>query len=60
MPGGWIDKYIKGRIVAQGGSSQVRGVHDTELFTSSARVAAVRIVITIATEDLELHNIPTI
>ena len=50
---GSIDKY-KGRIIAQG-FSQVRRIHYNEVFTSTARMAAMRAVVAIvAVENLEL------
>jgi len=55
-PDGSIDQY-KGRIVAQG-FSQVQGVHYNEVFASTARMAAVRAVLTMAAaEDLELDSV---
>ncbi len=55
-PNGSIDKY-KGQVVAQG-FSQVCGIHYNEVFTSTARMAAVHTVIVIAAaEDLELETV---
>jgi len=56
LPDGSIDKY-KGHIVAQG-YSQVQGIHYNEIFASTARMAAMRAVLAIATaEDLELESV---
>ncbi len=55
-PEGLIDKY-KARLVAQG-FSQIPGIHYSEVFTSTARFAAVRTVIALAAiEDLELEAV---
>ena len=53
---GLVDKY-KGRVVAQG-FSQIPGIHYTEVFASTARMAAMRTVMAIAaTEDMELESV---
>jgi len=54
MPEGFINKY-KGWVVAQG-YSQIQGIHYNKVFASTARMAAMHMVMAIAAgEDLELE-----
>ena len=56
LPDRSIDKY-KGRIMAQG-YLQVQGIHYNEIFTSTARMAAMCTILAIAAaEDLELESL---
>ena len=51
-----VDKY-KGWVIVQG-FTQVHGIHYNEVFTSTARMAAVHTMIVIAAaEDLELETV---